>query len=87
MSDEPNKVVLDYLRAQFGRQDEQHDKTRRQLHEHISRFNRMETAIAALRRDAADGYGQIVALGQRLDEINERLDCIERRLDLADAPP
>lgn len=76
--------ILDFLRFSFARQDEQHEKTRRQLQEHTERLGRMETTLAGVRRDNADAYGHMVALSQRLDAIGERIDRIERRLGIAE---
>ena len=76
--------ILDFLRFNFARQDDQHEKTHRQMMENTARLGRMETTMAGVRRDNADTYGHIVALSQRLDVISERIDRIERRLGIAE---
>jgi hypothetical protein len=78
-------AVLDFLRASFARQDEQHDRTRRILLDHTERLTRLESTLVGVRRDNADLYGHVIALTHRLDGVADRLDRIERRLGLVDA--
>ncbi len=63
---EQNSETLDFLRASFAPQDEQHEKTCRALQEHPERLGHLETGMAAMRRDIADVYGHMAGLSHRM---------------------
>jgi predicted nuclease with TOPRIM domain len=51
------------------------------------RLTRLEGAVAGLRRDSANLYGDIADQHARYDHLAERVERIECRLGLMDAPP
>jgi predicted nuclease with TOPRIM domain len=71
--------ILDFLRAQFARLHERHDKTDGDIADLKSRVGRLEITVADL-------HGDYARQSVRLDRIETRLDRIEKRLDLAEAP-
>jgi predicted nuclease with TOPRIM domain len=48
------------------------------------RLTSLENAVAGLRRDNANLYGDVIDQQTRYDRLVERVERIERRLDLAD---
>jgi len=52
--------------------------------EHGQRLNRIEAAIAGVRRDQASDAENVAHHSMRIDRLSERLDKIERRLELSD---
>lgn len=74
-----NTEVLDFLRVQFARQDEQHAKTRQILLDLTQRIGVLETLVATMQ-------GSMAHLSVRLDRVDTRFDRVERRLELSDAP-
>ncbi|MER2527518.1 MAG: hypothetical protein ABTR07_06290 [Candidatus Competibacter denitrificans] len=48
------------------------------------RLTSLEAAVAGLRRDNANLYGDVIDQHARYDRLAERIERIERRLDLAD---
>ena len=73
MSDEPDSLVLRYLRNIDGRLD----RMERNFQEMLGR-------IGALERDGAGMKTDLVGINLRLDNVNQRLDRIDRRLDLTE---
>ena len=43
----------------------------------------VETAVAGLRREVADLYGEVVTQHARYDRLVERIERLEKRLELA----
>jgi tetrahydromethanopterin S-methyltransferase subunit G len=85
MSDDT--AVIDFLRVQFARLHERHDRTDTKLVEVIQRIGALEIGQASLRRDNAALNETVAHLSVRLDHISDRLDRIERRLEIAEATP
>ncbi len=50
-----------------------------------SRLSSLEITTAAIRRDLAHMYGDVVEQHTRFDQLASRVERIERRLDLMDA--
>jgi hypothetical protein len=82
MSDEPENLVLRYLR----RIDLRGDAMDHKLDEVVGRLTRLELLFAGLRRDQANDAESAAYLSARTDKIKERINRIERRLDLVDQP-
>jgi septal ring factor EnvC (AmiA/AmiB activator) len=49
-----------------------------------SRLTSLEAAVAGLRRDSAQLFGDVVDTHARYDRLVERVERLERRLDLRD---
>jgi hypothetical protein len=73
MSDEPENLVLRYLRSMDGRLD----RMERTQQEMLGRLGSLERDFAGVKTDLA-------GINLRLDNVNYRLDRIERRLDLTE---
>ncbi len=76
MSDEPDNLILVYLR----RLDAKLDGVTDVLADHGGRLTSLEIAVANLAATEASHYAN---LALRVDRVEERLLRIERRLDLA----
>jgi predicted nucleic acid-binding Zn-ribbon protein len=74
MSDEPENIVLRYLR----RIDERTDRFEHSMEDIKTRLTSVEGQVSLLRAD-------VVHVNHRLDRVDERLSRIEKRLDLIDA--
>jgi predicted nucleic acid-binding Zn-ribbon protein len=74
MSDEPENIVLRYLR----RIDERTDRFEHNMADLKPRLTSVEEQMSLLRSD-------VVHVNHRLDRVDERLSRIEKRLDLIDA--
>ncbi len=75
MADEPDSLVLRYLR----RIDEKLDRVIDDVRDLKVRMTAVEERLAGLDRS-------IAGVNRRIDRVEERLDRIERRLDLVDSP-
>ena len=75
MSEEPDNLVLVYLRRIDGKIDRLTDDVQDLKH----RVTSLEGQVASIRGDMA-------AMSLRIDRIETRLDRIERRLDLVVSP-
>jgi len=75
MADEPDNLVLAYLR----RLDEKVDRVLGDLQD-------LKHRVTSLGRQVADIRMDMVAMSARMDRIEIRLDRIERRLELVPAP-
>lgn len=71
MADEPDSIVLRYLRAM----DAKLDRIGEEVREMKRRVGHVEGAVASL-------SVVLASLSVRLDQIDERVERIERRLDL-----
>lgn len=81
MSDEPDNLVLVYLRridARLERMDDDIQDLKR-------RMTAVEDGIARLHHEIAGIRGDYAGLQLRMDRFDDRLARIERRLDLAEA--
>lgn len=78
MSDNPNGVVLDFLREHFARIYTRFDRVDADQTDVKRRLTSVETQVALL-------HGDFAGQSARIDRIEQRLDRIERRLDLVDA--
>lgn len=80
MNDNVEDLVLEQLRAVRADIASVKDDTR----EIKSRLTSVEQGIAALRKESAGNYGDIIDTHQRYDRLAERIEKIERRLQTAD---
>jgi predicted nucleic acid-binding Zn-ribbon protein len=74
MSDEPDSIVLRYLR----RIDERTERVEGDMKDIKTRLTSVEEQVSLLRSD-------VVHVQHRLDKVEDRLGRIEKRLDLIDA--
>jgi predicted nuclease with TOPRIM domain len=74
MADEPDNLVVRYLR----RLDEKADRLLDDMREVKQRLSSVEVSVAHL-------HGDFAAQSGRIDKLENRLDRIEQRLDLRDA--
>jgi tetrahydromethanopterin S-methyltransferase subunit G len=81
MADEPENLVLRYLRSI----DTKVDALRETMAEMTARTGRLETAVAQVRRDIADSHVILAEHSNRFDRIDTRLDRIETRVGLIEA--
>ena len=80
MTDNIESLVLEQLRAIRAEQDKHSERFRRLE----ARMGNLETTVAALRRDLARMYGEIVEQHTHADQLVARIERIERRLELQD---
>ena len=78
MSNEPNNLVLEYLRAMRGDVSE----IRETLRDHGFRLSRIESSVVGLRADIARSEEHGAHLETRIDRLRDDVDRIKRRLDL-----
>lgn len=78
MSDQPDNLILVYLR----RIDEKLDRARDDLQDVTRRLTAVELGLASVRREVAVLAEADAHLGARIDKVTERLDRIDRRLDI-----
>jgi predicted nuclease with TOPRIM domain len=81
MSDEPDSLVLVYLR----RMEAKLDRLGEDVRELKQPLTGLEAGQARLRQDVADIYGAYAGLQGRFDRMDSRLERIERRLDLQES--
>jgi len=74
MSDEPDSLVLRYLR----RIDERTERLENDMKDVKARLTSVEEQVALLRTD-------VIHVHHRLDRMDERLTRVEKRLDLINA--
>ncbi|MDR3516105.1 MAG: hypothetical protein P4M00_09825 [Azospirillaceae bacterium] len=82
MSDEPENLVLVYLR----RMDAALDDLQRGQDEVLVHLNRLEEGQARNRRDQATDAETVAHLQAQLDRVRGQIARISRRLDLTDDP-
>lgn len=80
MTDEPENLVLVYLR----RLDAKFDRMLDEFSEIKRRQNDTHSAVLALRRDQVADAETVAHVEARMDKFGERLARIERRMDIAD---
>ncbi len=80
MADNVENLILEHLRAIRADIGGIKDDVR----EIKQRLTSLEAAIAGLRRDSSNLYGDVVDQHARYDRLVERVERIERRLDLAE---
>jgi predicted nuclease with TOPRIM domain len=81
MADNVENLILEHLRlirTDIG-------GIREDVREIKQRLTSLETAVAGLRRDNVNLYGDVIDQQSRYDRLVERVERIERRLGLADA--
>lgn len=83
MSDEPDNLVLVYLRRMDANINALRDDVRELKH----RQTDIARQIAGLRREQAGDAETVAHVEARLDRLGERVERIERRLDLTGDPP
>ncbi len=81
MSDEPDNLVLAYLR----RMDAKLDRVLDEVQDPKQRVTALEIGQARIRQDIAELHGLYAGSQLRMDRIDSRLERIERRLDLQEA--
>jgi septal ring factor EnvC (AmiA/AmiB activator) len=81
MTEQTENLILEHLRAMRADIGAIKDDVR----EIKSRLTSLEAAVAGLRRDSANLFGDVVESHVRHDRLVERIERIERRLDLRDA--
>jgi septal ring factor EnvC (AmiA/AmiB activator) len=80
MTDNIENIILEHLRAiraDIG-------GIKEDVREIKQRITSLEAAVAGLRRDNANLYGDVIDQQVRYDRLVERVERIERRLDLAE---
>jgi hypothetical protein len=75
MSDQPESIMLVYLRRLDGKMD----RLAESVIDLSGRVTSLEGQVALL-------HGDFAGQSARKDRIENRLECIERRLDLVDTP-
>lgn len=80
MSDEPENLVLVYLR----RMDAKIDKVIDTQQEHGHRLSRVESQLAGLRRDQGSDAEAVAHLQAQMDRLRDELDRVKRRLDIVE---
>lgn len=81
MSDEPENLVLVYLR----RLDTKVDAIKDDLQDVKVRLNRLENTLITFRREQTNDAEGVAHLEARFDRFGERLARIEKRLEITDA--
>lgn len=81
MAPKTENLVLEHLRAMRADIAALRDDAR----EVKSRIGGLETTTAAIRRDLAEVYADIIGQHSRYDRLAERIERIEKRLELT--PP
>ena len=82
MSDEPENIVLVFLR----RLDAKMDRVIDDVQDLKRRVTSLEDSHARLRHDIADLHAGQAGMQLRIDRVDQRLERMERRLDLQDSP-
>ncbi len=80
MTDNVENLILEHLRAIRSDIGGIKDDVR----EIKQRLTSLEVAVAGLRRDNSNLYGDVIDQHARYDRLVERVERIERRLNLAD---
>jgi len=83
MADDPENIVLVYLRRMDAKLDSLSDDMR----DVRGRLVALELELARSARDRADGMEARAHLQARVDRLRDDVDRIKRRLDIADEPP
>lgn len=83
MSDQPDTLVLVYLRRIDARLERMEDD----LKDVKRRLTALEESQARMHQDIAAIRGDYAGLPLRMDRFDDRLARIERRLDLAETRP
>jgi len=81
MSDEPENIVLVYLR----RLDAKVDTVIQKQDETILRVTRIEAGLARVRQDQGSDAEYVAQLRAEVDRLGKEVDRINRRLDLTEA--
>ena len=80
MPDDPENLVLTYLRRLDGKMD----RIAADLGDVKLRLQAVETGLLEVRREVVGLHGDVVQLTHRVDRLDERVARIERRLDLVE---
>ena len=81
MTNNVESLVLEHLRAIRATQEIHTERLARVE----SRLGNLETTVAAMRRDLAHMYGEVVEQHVHADGLTARVERIERRLELQDS--
>ncbi len=82
VSDEPENLVLRYLRRIDGRLE----RIEHRLDQLTGRVGQLEQSLALTHREIGFLHQEVAALSVRMDRFDERFGRVERRLDLIDVP-
>jgi len=82
MSDNIEHLILEQFRAMRNQIASLQSEMRAEFGDVKHRINRLESAVAGMRRDEAGAAEDIARQQATLDRLKERIDRIERRLDL-----
>ena len=80
MSDEPENLVLVYLR----RIDANVQDIQRGQADHARRLTRIESELGRVIRDRGDDFESRAHLQAQVDRLREELERVKRRLDIID---
>ena len=78
MTENVENLILEHLKRFQAEQT----ATRADVAEILTRMGQLETMMARLLRESADGYGERVQDRHAFDALRSRLERIERRLEL-----
>jgi len=78
MSEAPENLVLEHLRAIRSDMQRLHDDNR----DIKNRLNEVYSAVVSIRRDQVNDAETVHRMQVTLDRFNDRIERIERRLDL-----
>lgn len=80
MSEEPENLVLIYLR----RIDQRQERMEETLGDHGRRLSRIEAELGRLIRDRGDDVEERAHLQAKLDRLRDEVERIKRRLDITE---
>jgi uncharacterized protein involved in exopolysaccharide biosynthesis len=87
MTETIEHLILEQLRALRNQVAAMQSEMRVEFGDVKHRINRLESAVAGIRRDEAGTAEDIARQQGTLDRLAQRVDRIERRLELSEAPP
>ena len=87
MNDNVEHLILEQFRALRNQIEGLQTEMRNEFGDVKHRINRLESAVAGIRRDEAGTAEDIARQQSTLDQLKERIDRIERRLELTSLGP
>lgn len=84
MTDNVENLIVEQFRAQRDQIEAVRGEMREEFRDVKHRLNRVETAVAGIRRNEADTAEDVAHQQARIDQLVERIQRIEHRLDLVD---
>lgn len=85
MTENIELLILEQFRALRNQIDGLQTEMRTEFSDVKHRINRLESAVAGVRRDEAGTAEDIARQQSSIDRLKERIDRIERRLELTSA--